>query len=312
MIEVDSLVKHYGKLVAVRGVSFTAAKGEILGLLGPNGAGKTTIMRILAGYITPTSGRARLAGCDIQANAIAARTKLGYLPEHAASYTEMRVIEYLGFRAALKGVDPALHSERVANALAACDITGVKTRIIGQLSKGYRQRVSLASTLVHEPSVLILDEPTVGLDPTQQRDIRTLVRELGQERTLLFSTHILSEAEAVCDRVVIIDKGTLVADGSTLQLAAQFRSQSLTVEIMGDEAAAAAALAAIPSIVLKERHLSGTAKFRLQTSNAADPELRAAVSRALVDAGCTVIELSVDGNNLDDIFSRVTGQQEAA
>jgi ABC-2 type transport system ATP-binding protein len=218
-IEVVGLTKRYGPTLAVDGISFSVEPGEVVGFLGPNGAGKTTTIRILTCYYPATSGSARVAGHDVFRESAAVRRKVGYLPENVPLYKEMRVRAYLMYRAALKGVPRAVRRDRVENALALVQIEDHADRIIGHLSKGYRQRVGLADTLVHDPEVLILDEPTVGLDPNQVREVRDLVRDLASQRTVLFSTHVIPWVEAVCQRVVIIAKGRIVADGAIAEIA---------------------------------------------------------------------------------------------
>ena len=210
MIEVESLSRRYGNRWAVRDVSFRVASGEIVGFLGPNGAGKTTTLRMLTGYLAPSSGAIRIDGIDALQDPIGARERLGYMPEGVPLYREMRVYEYLRHRAALKGV--AAVSDAVDRSLERAGVADARRRIIGQLSKGYRQRVGLAEALIADPPILILDEPTSGLDPNQVRQFRELVRSFRRDKTVLLSTHILSEVEAVCDRVIIIHAGQKVAD----------------------------------------------------------------------------------------------------
>ncbi len=211
-IEVEGLTKRYGPTVAVDGIDFTVDPGEVVGFLGPNGAGKTTTLRILTCYIPATAGRARVGGYDVFRDSAQVRRIIGYLPENVPLYREMRVREYLMYRAALKRVPRSTRAKRVDEALDLIRIRDHADRIIGHLSKGYRQRVGLADTLVHDPEVLILDEPTVGLDPNQVREVRELVRDLAERRTVLFSTHVIPWVEAVCQRVIIIDRGRIVAD----------------------------------------------------------------------------------------------------
>jgi len=217
-IEVEGLTKRYGPTLAVDDVSFSIDAGEIVGFLGPNGAGKTTTIRILSCFIPATAGRARVAGYDVATESIDVRRKIGYLPESVPLYREMRVREYLTYRAALKRVPRAERDDRVQETLQLVKIEDHADRIIDQLSKGYRQRVGLADTLVHDPEVLILDEPTVGLDPNQVREVRDLVRDLAERRTVLFSTHIIPWVEAVCPRVVVIHRGKIVADAAIATL----------------------------------------------------------------------------------------------
>jgi ABC-2 type transport system ATP-binding protein len=210
MIHVEHLTKYYGEYAAVRDVSFDVKEGLVVGFLGPNGAGKSTTMRILAGYLTATSGTVSIAGLDVFWNPVEVRKRIGYMPESCPLYPEMRVAEYLKFRAGLKGVYGSKRRSRLDYVLHRCWLNDVRRQLIGTLSKGYRQRVGLADALIAEPDVLILDEPTAGLDPAQIRETRGLIRELGKEHTVLLSTHILSEVERTCDRVIIISKGQVV------------------------------------------------------------------------------------------------------
>jgi ABC-2 type transport system ATP-binding protein len=212
MIEVDNLTKYFGPVLAVDQVSFNVARGEIVGLLGLNGAGKTTTMRILTTYLSATSGIAKVAGFDVRNQSLDVRKNVGYLPESVPLYPEMRVEEYVTYRAKLKGVERKGRSQRVEYCLDRCRIRQVRRRLIGTLSKGYRQRVGLADAMVADPPLLILDEPTVGLDPVQIRETLLLISELGEKRTILFSTHILSEIEAVCERVIVIHRGRVASD----------------------------------------------------------------------------------------------------
>ncbi|HEV3204780.1 MAG TPA: ABC transporter ATP-binding protein, partial [Gemmataceae bacterium] len=218
LIHVSNLTKYYGDYPAVRDVSFDVAKGQIVGFLGPNGAGKTTTMRILAGYQAATSGQATIDGFDVFLQPMEVRRRIGYMPENCPLYQEMRVNEYLRFRAGIKGLQGDSRSQRIDYVLKRCWLTDVHRQLIGTLSKGYRQRVGLADTLLADPKVLILDEPTAGLDPTQIRETRKLIRELGREHTILLSTHILPEVEMTCDHVIIIHKGKVAASGPLNQL----------------------------------------------------------------------------------------------
>src|SRR6188472_3590800 len=218
MIVVQELTKYYGEYPAVRGVSFEVPKGTVVGFLGPNGAGKSTTMRILAGYLTATSGRASIDGRDVFWDPIEARRRIGYMPENCPLYPDMRVDEYLWFRGGLKGLGRSARKQRSGYVLERCWLTDVRRQLIGTLSKGYRQRVGLADALLANPPVLILDEPTVGLDPTQIREVRKLIKELGGKHTIMLSTHILPEVEAVCDRAIVIAGGKIVAQGTPEEL----------------------------------------------------------------------------------------------
>jgi ABC-2 type transport system ATP-binding protein len=224
MIDVSHLTKYYGDYPAVRDVSFHIPQGRVVGFLGPNGAGKSTTMRILAGYLTATSGRARIAGIDVFSKPVAVRRKIGYMPESCPLYPEMRVREYLSFRAGIKGIHGWERARQLEKVLKRCWVWDVRYQLIGTLSKGYRQRVGLADVLLHNPPVLILDEPTAGLDPTQIRETRNLIKELGQEHTLLLCTHILTEVEMTCEQAIIINRGQVAAQGTLDELRADGRS----------------------------------------------------------------------------------------
>jgi ABC-2 type transport system ATP-binding protein len=213
VIHVRNLTKYYGDYAAVRDVSFDVAKGRVVGFLGPNGAGKSTTMRVLAGYLTATSGHATIAGVDVFWRPVEVRRRIGYMPENCPLYPEMRVAEYLWYRGGIKGLHGGRCRTRVEYVLQRCWLTDVRRQLIGTLSKGYRQRVGLADVLLHNPPVLILDEPTSGLDPTQIRETRGLIRELGREHTILLSTHILPEVEMTCDEVIVINRGRVAAAG---------------------------------------------------------------------------------------------------
>src|SRR3954471_4616560 len=227
MIRVQNLTKYYGDYPAVRDVTFSVPKGQIVGFLGPNGAGKSTTMRILAGYLAATSGTATIDGIDVFWNPVAARRRIGYMPENCPLYPEMRVREYLHFRAGVKGLHGSRRKQRIDYVLGRCWLEDVDRQLIGTLSKGYRQRVGLADSLLADPAVLILDEPTAGLDPAQIRETRNLIRELGQQHTLILSTHILPEVEMTCHRVIIIRQGRVAASGMVDDLDNQEDAQPL-------------------------------------------------------------------------------------
>jgi len=247
MIDVEHLTKYYGDYAAVRDVSFSVNEGQVVGFLGPNGAGKSTTMRILAGYLTATSGKVNIAGFDVFWNPVEVRRRIGYMPESCPLYPEMRVEEYLRFRAGLKGVYGSARRSRIDYVVRRCWLEDVRRQLIGTLSKGYRQRVGLADALVANPQLLILDEPTAGLDPAQIRETRTLIRELGKEHTVLLSTHILSEVTRTCDHVIIINKGQVALDRSLKGGDTAEQLEELFVRITGSEDDSPRRMAAIRS-----------------------------------------------------------------
>jgi ABC-2 type transport system ATP-binding protein len=311
MIEVQNLSKRYPTRLAVDDVTFSVREGEIVGFLGPNGAGKTTTMRVLTGFLPPTSGTARVAGHDVVTRANAARASLGYLPESAAAYPEMRVREYLAFRARLEGVSGALVKTRVGEALDRCLLGEVAGRKIENLSKGFKQRTALAGALVHQPPVLILDEPTIGLDPVQIIKIRETIRELGKNRAVLLSTHILPEVEAVCDRVLIIDRGRIVAEGTPSELRGKLAGTPVVRVVFrgapGGAREALGALGGVASVEVDER--PGETLARL--SCAADSDPREAVFQLAVERGWVLRELGREAMTLEDVFVRLTRREEA-
>lgn len=249
MIEAKQLSKSFGRVHAVRDVSFTIEPGEIVGFLGPNGAGKTTTMRMLTGYLPPSSGTASIAGCDIIDQTLEARRHLGYLPEHVPLYDEMRVTEYLKFRARLKGLSGKKIWEAVAQSTERCGLDHMRRKMISTLSKGYRQRVGLADALLGNPDFLILDEPTNGLDPNQIRQIRELIRSIAADRTIILSTHILSEVEMICNKVIIIDQGVIKANDTPQNLTSQLRAAGrISIEFKGDVALVSEAISAMGAV----------------------------------------------------------------
>jgi ABC-2 type transport system ATP-binding protein len=310
MIEVQNLSKRYPTRLAVDDVSFSVREGEIVGFLGPNGAGNTTTMRVLTGFLPPTSGAARVAGHDVVTRANAARASLGYLPESAATYPEMRVREYLAFRARLEGVSGGLVKTRVAEALDRCLLGEVSGRKIENLSKGFRQRTALAGALVHQPPVLILDEPTIGLDPVQIIKIRETIRELGKNRAVLLSTHILPEVEAVCDRVLIIDRGRIVAEGTPAELRGKLAGTPVVRAVFrGSAAGARETLAALDGVTAVEvEDAPGETRARLTCAAGSDP--REDVFRLAVAKGWTLRELGREAMTLEDVFVRLTRREE--
>jgi ABC-2 type transport system ATP-binding protein len=303
VIRALELTRRFAGLLALDGVSFEARPGEVLGFLGPNGAGKTTTMRILTGYLAPSSGRVEVCGLDVARDSRAARARIGYLPESVPLYGEMRVDEYLRYRAALKGVPPRARGPRLDEVTARVGIAGERRRVIGQLSKGYRQRVGLADALLHRPEVLILDEPTDGLDPNQRRDVLDLIAELGRERTVILSTHILPEVEHVCGRVVILDRGRVIAEGKPGELMTS--GMHLQVVARGPRAALIAALEAIDGVttVTLGAVLDQEDVITLRVSSTRD--VREAVAAAICRIG-QLRELRPAALGLDEVFARLT------
>ncbi len=310
MIEVSHLSKNYGSRPAVKDLSFTVGDGQIFGLLGPNGAGKSTIMNILTGYIAPTSGEVKVAGFSLPEQAQQAKACVGYLPEQPPLYPEMTVQEYLDFASELKGVRRAERKEQVRRAARRTGLEEVLPRLIRSLSKGYRQRVGIAQALLGAPQLIILDEPTVGLDPAQVIEIRKLIRELGKAHTVILSSHILSEVQAVCSQVLILAKGRLVAVGAPDELGEKLSSGScLKATVLGNGQTVLKAVGSIPGIrkVELEGESDGQVTFTAESTD--DTDRRAEVSRALSQAGCTVLALSAESKTLEDVFLALTEAQ---
>jgi ABC-2 type transport system ATP-binding protein len=306
MIEVERLSRRYGTVKAVDSLSFAIGRGEIVGLLGLNGAGKTTTMRMLTTFLQPTSGRARLAGHDVLDEPLEVRRKVGYLPENVPLYPEMRVLEYLDFRAKLKDVPRARRRDAINHVIQRCNLGKVEDRIVGHLSKGYRQRVGLAEAMVHMPDILILDEPTAGLDPVQVREVRSLIRELGDQHTILLSTHIMPEVEAVCSRVIIIERGRIAVDDTLMNL----RSDSvMVVEVRGAVDAVRRSLESAPGVA--RVNLAGKdgelATFEVQADGGAD--LREPLAARVVQNGWSLRRLDIRRNTLEDRFIQAVTQQ---
>jgi ABC-2 type transport system ATP-binding protein len=310
MIEVQSLTKRYATQVAVSDVSFSVRQGEIVGFLGPNGAGKTTTMRVLTGFLPPSEGRATVAGYDIVTQSRQARASLGYLPESAALYPEMRVREYLAYRARLEGlVGPGVKA-RVDEIIGECLLEEVADRRVENLSRGYRQRAALAGALVHRPPVLILDEPTVGLDPAQIIKIREMIRSLGRERAVLLSTHILPEVDAVCDRVLIIDRGRIVAEGTPQELRRRLAGSNVVRAAFKGEVAAREALGELPGAVAVEE-TSGEEETRVRVECSEGADISEEVFHLAVARGWVLRELTREGLSLEDVFVRLTRHDDA-
>ena len=305
MIQVENLTKRYAGFTAIKQLNFSVAKGEVVGFLGPNGAGKSTTMKILTSYLPATSGTARIAGFDVFAQSVEARRRLGYLPENTPLYTDMRVGEYLRYRASLKGVPGRKVKQAVGDALELCSLRDRERSIIGALSKGYRQRVGLADALVHDPELLILDEPTIGLDPNQIRQVRELIKNLGGKRTVLISTHILPEVEIMCSRVIVIHKGTIRADDTAENLLKNHRAAgSMRLEAKG-AANGRELLGQLPGVkdVTEEKDGDYTA-FQIKLDANADPTDEA--MRLATANHWQVRELTRRRPTLEDVFVELT------
>jgi ABC-2 type transport system ATP-binding protein len=316
MIKVQGLTKRYARTVAVDNISFEVEKGQIVGFLGPNGAGKTTTMRVLTCFLPPTGGTASVAGYDVQEHPIEVKRRIGYLPESPPVYPEMEVTEYLEFTGKLKGIPSADIKKRVDEVLGRCAIGDVRDKLIGKLSKGYRQRVGLAQAIIHNPDVLILDEPTSGLDPKQIIEIRELLKSLAGNHTIILSTHILSEVEHSCERVIIISQGKLVAIDSVANLTNRLRgSESVALEV---EAAAGSPnpsdvqvrleqVAGVRSVVMKD---SKDGRLTFEVESLQGRQIRADLARSVVNAGWNLSELRPVGLSLEEVFLQLTAAEK--
>jgi ABC-2 type transport system ATP-binding protein len=301
MIEVDGLIKHFGPIVAVDGVSFTVDAGNVLGFLGPNGAGKSTTMKMITGFLTPTAGRVRICGHDVVDEPIAAKARIGYLPEGAPAYPDMTPASFLEFTAEVRGIAAAERRGLVQAAVDQVELGSVLGQPIDTLSKGFKRRVGLAQAILHDPPVLILDEPTDGLDPNQKHEVRALIREMSKEKAIIISTHILEEVDAVCDRAVIIARGRIVADGTPEELEARSEYYN-AVTIRTAAEGAAEALAALPGVARVEAADGDT----LQVFPEAGASIVDAISARAREAGWRIDQLTVEGGRLDEVFRRIT------
>jgi ABC-2 type transport system ATP-binding protein len=298
MITVQSLTKHYGQVRAVDGISFEIKKGEVVGFLGPNGAGKTTTMQMITGYLFPTSGTAVIDGINVVSNPLEVKQRIGYLPENTPLYEDLTVYEFLSFIAGVRGLNGS-STRTIKKTAELCGITDVINRPIGTLSKGYRQRVGLAQAILHDPQILVLDEPTTGLDPLQIREIRALIRELGREKTIILSTHILPEVEQTCDRVLIINQGRIVADGSLESL--KSGKTELHVVLKGEvEPSVFSTLGRVD----KEPSEEGETRFRIVPE--AGTDIREQVYRICREKDLTLLELYRERQSLEDVFRQLT------
>lgn len=314
MIKVEHLTKEFGSIKAVSDVSFTVERGQILGFLGPNGAGKTTTMRMLCGIFPPTTGRAEISGFDLTRDPIEIRKRIGYLPEQVPLYPELRVREYLDFVCSLWTASKAERIRRIDEALNFCGLIEEDQTLLGRLSRGYRQRVGLAQALVHDPEILILDEPTVGLDPKQIREIRDLIKSFKGKKTVILSTHILPEVSMTCDKVVIIDQGKVVAEGTPESLTQSVKKTAeVEIEVQGppDEISKVlSAISGVRQVNVLQPILPGHAKLVLQTREGLD--LRPEIARAIVQRNWGLLEMHLHALTLEDIFLKLVTQEEAS
>ena len=312
MIEVENLTKEYGDFRAIDGITFSVEKGEILGFLGPNGAGKTTTMRILTCFFPPTSGTAKVAGFDCFTESLEVRKRIGYLPESVPLYLEMKVKDYLEFAAGLKGVDPREVNKKVTKVMGDCGIEQMAGRLIKELSKGYRQRVGLAQALVNDPEVLILDEPTIGLDPRQIIEIRKLIKELAGRRTVILSTHILPEVSMICKRVIIINRGRLVAVDTPDNLTARVQgARRVALGVRGPVEVVKERLEGIKgvkTVVIDGKREDGSMGLTVEFEKGVDP--RADIPRVIVNNGWDLVEMKTQELSLEDIFIRLITKEE--
>lgn len=304
MIKVQNLTRYYGPTRAVYDISFHVDKGEIVGFLGPNGAGKTTTMRMLTGFLPPSDGTARVAGFDVFYDSLEVRRRVGYMPETVPLYPEMTVWAYLDYMAALRRLPD--RERAVDRVLESCDIGDHADTVIGKLSKGYRQRVGLAQAILHEPEVLILDEPTIGLDPRQVTDVRALIREVGREHTVILSSHVLPEVSQTCGRVLIINKGEIVAEGAPEELTAQLQGAEWVLVRIADAGPGAVEVLERVDGVISVEPVDGGA---YQVSCTREQDRRAELARAVVERGWGLLELRTVGMSLEDIFLELTTEE---
>jgi ABC-2 type transport system ATP-binding protein len=311
VIRVENLTKFYGPRLAIADVTFTVHKGEIVGFLGPNGAGKTTTMRILTGYLPPSSGRAEIAGYDIFTQSLEARRHIGYLPESVPLYPEMTVRAYLHFMATLKGVPGPKQRARVGYVMERTRITEVADTLIAKLSRGYRQRVGLAQALVHDPPVLVLDEPTVGLDPRQIIETRQLIKSLGGDHTIILSTHILPEVSMTCSRVLIINKGRLIAEDTPENLTRRLRgSDRIELEVRGPGEEVRRRLASLPHVLGVQLVENRDGRVRCLVDCAVNTDIREQLAATVGRSGWGLLQLRNVGMSLEEVFLQLTTTEE--
>jgi ABC-2 type transport system ATP-binding protein len=307
MVEVENLTKRYGPTLAVSDVTFQAQKGEVLGFLGPNGAGKTTTMRVITGYLPPSEGRVRVAGYDVVEEPLEAKRRTGYLPETPPVYPDMTVTEYLAFVGRIKGISRRELNPRLAEISERCAITDVRNRQIGKLSKGFRQRVGLAQALIHNPEILVLDEPTAGLDPKQIIETRELIKGLAGRHTVILSTHILPEASKTCQRVVVINAGKIVAVGTPDELTRRLQGfETILLTVEGLAADVKDKLQRVSGVNLVEAHDASDGRVTYEVHAEKGRDVRAELARAVVESHWKLYELKTSGLSLEDIFLKLT------
>jgi ABC-2 type transport system ATP-binding protein len=312
LITVENLAKRFATKTAIEGMSFQVEKGEILGFLGPNGAGKTTTMRIITGYMPASGGTVRVDGFDVFDKPLDVRRRIGYLPESPPLYLEMTVTGYLRFVAKIKGVPKDKLDQEVARVMERASIVDVKERIIAKLSKGYKQRVGIAQALLNDPPVLILDEPTIGLDPKQIHEVRELVKDLAGEHTVLLSTHILPEVEQTCHRVIIIDRGKIVAVDTPQNLRSQLQgAERITIEVQGPVSEILSKLRAMNGVVDVQKIADSNGHHRLQVEGELHKDIRSDLARVIVQNGWGLYELQSATMSLEDIFLKLTTAEES-
>ena len=310
MIQVTGLTHYYGPHPAIQDVNFGVRRGEILGFLGPNGAGKTTTMRILTGYMPPTRGKVTVDGYDIVEKSLEVRRKIGYLPETVPLYTDMTVTNYLRYMGTLRGMAPRAIKRRINDVIDVCRLEQYRKTFIGKLSKGFRQRVGIAQAIIHEPEVLVLDEPTIGIDPIQVVETRKLIQDLGKEQTVVLSSHILPEVSAICERVLIINEGRIVAEDTPSNLADRLQGmERMEIEIGGTVAEVLPVLRSVEGITdVSHRRSQDREIYTIQIRRGLD--LRDEISRAVISSGWSLLSMQSVGMSLEDIFLRLTTHEE--
>jgi len=312
LITVEKLSKRYATKTAIEGMSFQVEKGEVLGFLGPNGAGKTTTMRIITGYMPASEGTVRVDGYDVFDNPLDVRRRIGYLPENPPLYLEMTVMGYLRFVAKIKGVPKDKIHQEVARVMERASIADVKERIIAKLSKGYKQRVGIAQALLNDPPVLILDEPTIGLDPKQIHEVRELVKDLAGQHTVVLSTHILPEVEQTCHRVIIIDRGKIVAVDTPQNLRLQLQGgERVSLEVQGPASEIISKLKAMPGVVNVQKIAENDSRHRFEVEGELRKDIRSDLARTIVQNGWGLYELQSATMSLEDIFLKLTTAEES-